>query len=359
MRIVFLNLDAVIRIIREEEEPKDALMATFRLTEVQANYVLDTRLRSLRRIEEMQLRREFEELTKEKSDIEKLLGDDARQWRVVAAEIRELKKKFGPDTELGRRRTRFEAVPDVTDLELASAMIEREPITVVVSQKGWIRALKGHVEDLTNVQFKGDDRLKQAFFAETTAKILVFSTDGRIFTLEGAKLPGGRGQGEPLRLMADIGEGEDIGCVFPYVAGEKMLVASSDGRGFVAPCDEMVGGTRKGKMLLNREQPAEAALIVPAAGDHVAVIGQNRKLLIFPLEQVPEMARGKGVRLQKYRDGGIADAKVFRRAEGLTWKDSAGRTFSVASRDLRDWIGNRADAGRLPPKGFPKNNKFG
>ncbi|MGB7368109.1 MAG: DNA topoisomerase IV subunit A, partial [Methylovirgula sp.] len=232
MRIVFLNLDEVIRIIREDEEPKAALMAAFRLTEVQANYILDTRLRSLRRIEEMQLRREFEDLRKEKRDVEGLLDDTARQWRVVGAEIRELKKKFGPDTGLGRRRTQFEKVPDLADADLASTMIEREPITVVVSQKGWIRALKGQVEDLANLPFKGDDALKQSFFTETTAKILVLDGDGRVFTIEASKLPGGRGQGEPLRLMADIGEGEDIVAVFPYVAGEKMLVAASDGRGF-------------------------------------------------------------------------------------------------------------------------------
>ena len=323
MRIVFLNLDEVIRIIREDEEPKAALMAAFRLTEVQANYILDTRLRSLRRIEEMQLRREFEDLRKEKRDVEGLLDDTARQWRVVGAEIRELKKKFGPDTGLGRRRTQFEKVPDLADADLASTMIEREPITVVVSQKGWIRALKGQVEDLANLPFKGDDALKQSFFTETTAKILVLDGDGRVFTIEASKLPGGRGQGEPLRLMADIGEGEDIVAVFPYVAGEKMLVAASDGRGFIAPCDEMVGGTRKGKMLLNVDT-AKAALIVAAAGDHVAVIGENRKLLIFPREQVPEMARGKGVRLQKYRDGGISDARVFRRADGLTWQGFGG-----------------------------------
>ncbi len=359
MRIVFLNLDAVIRIIREEQEPKEVLMATFRLSEVQANYILDTRLRSLRRIEEMQLRREFEELRKEKSEIEKLLGNVAMQWRTVGTEIRELKKKFGPDTELGRRRTRFEEAPQLADVELANAMIEREPITVVVSQKGWIRALKGHVEDLTNIQFKGDDGYKQAFYTETTEKILVFAGDGRIVTIEAAKLPGGRGQGEPLRLMADIGEGEDIVSVFPYVAGEKMLVAASDGRGFIAPCDEMVGGTRKGKILLNLDPAVKAALIVPAVGDHVATIGQNRKLLIFPRDQVPEMTRGKGVRLQKYREGGISDARVFARAEGLTWEDLARRTFTIPIRDLRDWIGNRAEAGRLPPKGFPKNNKFG
>jgi topoisomerase IV subunit A len=237
-------------------------------------------------------------------------------------------------------------------------MIEREPVTVVVSEKAWIRSLKGHVADLSNLQFKGDDKLQHAFFTETTAKILVFAGDGRIFTLEASKLPGGRGQGEPLRLMAEIGEGEEIVAVFPYQTGQKMLVASNDGRGFVAPCDEMVGGTRKGKMLLNLDAPSKATLIVPADGDHVAIIGENRKLLVFPLEQVPEMARGKGVRLQKYRDGSIADAKVFKLAEGLSWKDTAGRNFNVPARELRDWIGLRADAGRLPPKGFPKNNKF-
>ncbi|TAL81461.1 MAG: DNA topoisomerase IV subunit A [Beijerinckiaceae bacterium] len=359
MQIVFLNLDEVIRIIREEEEPKDVLKATFALTEIQANYILDTRLRSLRRLEEMQLRREFEELTKEKDDIQKLLGDDARQWRTITAEVRDIKKRFAPDSKLGKRRTTFEDAPDMADVDLAATLIEREPITVVISEKGWIRALKGHVADLASLQFKAGDKLGHAFFTETTEKILVLASDGRIYTLEAAKLPGGRGQGEPIRLVADISEDAGIVAVFPYVAGEKRLVASSDGRGFVAPCDDMVGGTRKGKMLLNVEAPATAAVIVPAAGDHVAVIGQNRKLLVFPFDQVPEMARGKGVRLQKYRDGGIADAKVFALSEGLTWHDSAGRTFTVARRDLRDWIGTRAEAGRLPPKGFPKNNKFG
>jgi topoisomerase-4 subunit A len=201
--------------------------------------------------------------------------------------------------------------------------------------------------------------LAVSFFAETVSKILVLASDGRIFTLEASKLPGGRGQGEPIRLMADIAEGETITAVFPYAASQKMLIAASDGRGFIASQDEMVGGTRKGKLLLNVDKPAQAALIIPADGDHVAVIGENRKLLIFPLAQLPEMPRGKGVRLQKYRDGGISDAKVFSLKEGLIWKDAAGRTFNVPVRELRDWIGNRAEAGRLPPKGFPKNNRFG
>jgi topoisomerase-4 subunit A len=359
MLIVFLNLDRVIQIIREADDPKQELKASFDLSDVQATYILDTRLRGLRRLEEMQLRRENDDLAREKREIEGLLGDEAKQWKAVSAQIRELKKKYGPDTKIGRRRTSFGDLPDIATDDIAGAMIEREPVTVVVSEKGWIRALKGNVEDLGALQFKGDDKLSVSFFAETVSKILVLASDGRIFTLEVSKLPGGRGQGEPIRLMADIAEGETIIAVFPYAAGQKMLVAASDGRGFVANQDEMAGGTRKGKLLLNTDKPATAALIVPADGDHVAVIGENRKLLIFPLAQLPEMPRGKGVRLQKYRDGGISDAKVFALAEGLSWKDSAGRSFNVAAADLRDWTGNRAEAGRLPPKGFPKNNRFG
>ncbi len=359
MLIVFLNLDAVIRIIREEEEPKEALKSAFELSDLQANYILDTRLRSLRRLEEMQLRREHDDLVKEKGEIERLLGDEGKQWKTIAAQIRELKKKYGPETKIGRRRTSFGQAPEIASADFAEAMVEREPVTVVVSEKGWIRALKGQVADLSNLQFKGDDRLYVSFFAETTSRILVLASDGKIFTLDAAKLPGGRSQGEPIRLLADIGEGETIAAVFPYAAGAKMLVAASDGRGFIVAQDEMIGGTRKGKLLLNIDPPAMAALIVAAEGDHVAVIGENRKLLVFPLEQVPEMVRGKGVRLQKYKDGGIADARVFALAQGLTWKDPAGRTFTVAATELNDWIGNRAEAGRLPPRGFPKNNKFG
>jgi topoisomerase IV subunit A len=358
MLIVFLNLDAVIRIIREADDPKQELQTAFDFSDVQATYILDTRLRGLRRLEEMQLLRESDDLAKEKREIEGLLGDEAKQWKTVAAQIRELKKKYGPETTIGRRRTSFGQAPDIADADFAGAMIEREPVTVVVSEKGWIRALKGNVTDLAGVQFKGGDKLAVSFFAETTSKILVFASDGRIFTLEASKLPGGRGQGEPVRLMADIMESETIAAVFSYAPGRKMLVAANDGRGFVASQDDMVGGTRKGKQLLNVQKPASAALAVPAEGDHVGVIGENRKLLIFPLAQLPEMVRGKGVRLQRYRDGGLSDAKVFSLKEGLSWKDSAGRTFSVGPSDLRDWIGNRAEAGRLPPKGFPKNNRF-
>ncbi|SFK54384.1 DNA topoisomerase IV subunit A [Methylocapsa palsarum] len=358
MLIVFLNLDAVIAIIREEEEPKDVLKATFALSDLQANYILDTRLRSLRRLEEMKLRGEHDDLTKEKRDIEGLLADEVKQWKTIVGQIRELKKKYGPETARGRRRTSIAEAPEIAEADIAEAMVEREPVTVVVSKKGWVRALKGHVADLTSLQFKGDDTLDVSFFAETVSKILVLSSDGKVFTLDAGKLPGGRSQGEPLRLMADIAEGETIVSVFLHCPGARMLVAASDGRGFLVSQDEMLGGTRKGKQLLNVDQPATAALIAPAFGDHVAVVGQNRKLLIFPLDQIPEMSRGKGVRLQKYKDGGVADAKVFVLSEGLTWKDPAGRTITVAAGDLTDWIGHRAESGRLPPRGFPKSNKF-
>jgi topoisomerase-4 subunit A len=357
--IVYLDLDRVIKIIREEDEPKPELMAVFKLTEVQAEAILNTRLRSLRRLEEMELKREQEALTTEQSELEALLASEAAQWKAVTKEIREVRKTFGPETELGRRRTDFAAPPAASDIDLTEAMVEREPITVVISEKGWIRSLKGQVTDLSGLQFKGDDRLKLSLATETTAKILVFATNGKAFTLDAAKLPGGRGYGDPIRLMVELDDGADIVAAVPYLTETKLLVASAEGRGFVVKSDDVVGNTRKGKQVLNLEANGRLALVVPAEGDHLAIIGENRKLLIFPLTQVPEMARGRGVRLQKYRDGGIADGKVFNLADGLTWKDTSGRTWTVIATDLRDWIGNRAEAGRLPPKGFPKNNRFG
>jgi topoisomerase-4 subunit A len=357
MMIVYLNLDEVIRIIREEDEPKASLMARFELTETQANYILDTRLRSLRRLEEMQLRKEETELRTEKEQIEGLLASEKKQWQVIAHEIRDTKKKYGPDTKLGKRRTSFETPPDVV-VDLAESMIEREPITVLLSKKGWIRAMKGHVADVSGATFKGDDSLQTSFFAETTSKILVLASDGKAFTLDANKLPGGRSLGEPLRLMADIEEGASIVSCWPYAAGEKMLIAANDGRGFVAAQDDLISSTRKGRAVLGVEPPAVACLAVPAAGDHVAIIGENRKLLVFPIGQIPEMGRGKGVRLQRYKDGGLSDARVFALKDGMSWRDSAGRTFNVSLPELKDYIGNRAEAGRLPPKGFPRNNKF-
>ncbi|MCB5176851.1 DNA topoisomerase IV subunit A [Microvirga lenta] len=357
--IVYLDLDRVIKIIREEDEPRQELMRVFKLTEIQANAILDTRLRSLRKLEEMELKREQKNLQDEKATIENLLGSEKAQWKAVTAEIREVRKTFGPETALGKRRTTFAEAPDTSDIDFAEAMVEREPITVIVSEKGWIRAMKGHQADLSAVQFKGDDQLKTAFFAETTSKIVVVATNGRFFTLEASKLPGGRGFGDPIRLMVDLEEGADFIAAFPYKAGTKLLVVGSDGRGFVVPTDDIVANTRKGKQILNLDAPAKAVVCTEAEGDHVAIIGENRKLLIFPLKQVPEMTRGKGVRLQRYKDGGVSDAKVFKLKEGLTWKDTSGRTWTVAKEDLRDWMGDRTEAGRLPPKGFPKSNTFG
>ncbi len=357
--IVYLDLDRVIKIIREEDDPKQELIRVFKLTEIQANAILDTRLRSLRKLEEMELKREQKSLQDEKAKIEELLDSEKVQWKTVTAEIREVRKTFGPETALGKRRTTFAEAPDTSDIDFAEAMVEREPITVIVSEMGWIRAMKGHQADLSGVQFKGDDKLKTAFFAETTSKIVVVATNGRFFTLDASKLPGGRGFGDPIRLMVDLEEGADFISAFPYKAGSKLLVVGSDGRGFIVPTDEIVANTRKGKQILNLDEPAKAVVCAEAEGDHIAIIGENRKLLIFPVKQVPEMTRGKGVRLQRYKDGGVSDAKVFTLKEGLTWKDTAGRTWTVAKEDLRDWMGDRTDAGRLPPKGFPKSNRFG
>ncbi|MFD2677535.1 DNA topoisomerase IV subunit A [Camelimonas lactis] len=357
--IVYLDLDEVIRIIREEDEAKPALMKRFDLTEIQANAILDTRLRALRKLEEMQLRTEQEALQKEEAELNALLGSEAAQWKKVSTEIRALRKLFGPETPLGRRRTTFADAPAAGAIDLTEAMVEREPVTVVVSAKGWIRALKGHVADVSGLQFKGDDSLALSFHAETTSRILLADSTGRVFTIEAAKLPGGRGVGDPLRILIDMDENASIVAAWPWRQGEKMLMMSSEGRGFVASSDDMVANTRKGKQIMVMDAPHRLAVCAPVAGDHLAIIGQNRKLLVFPLIQAPEMTRGKGVRLQKYRDGGASDAKTFNLVEGLTWKDTSGRTWTVNENDLRDWVGNRAEAGRLPPKGFPRNNRFG
>ena len=357
--IVYLDLDRVIKIIREEDEPKIELMKVFELTEIQANAILDTRLRALRKLEEMQLKTELDELTKEKEQIETLLGSEATQWKTIAWDIRQVKKTFGPETAIGKRRTDFADMPETADIDLTQAMVEREPITVVISKKGWIRALKGHVQDKSSFSFKGDDALQTAFFTETTAKVLVLASNGKVFTLDASKLPGGRGFGDPIRLMIELEEAAEIVSAFPYKPGTKLLMVSSEGRGFVAPADDVVANTRKGRQVLNVDGTHVAVLAVPADGDHVAIIGENRKLLCFPISEVAEMGRGKGVRLQRYKDGGLSDARTFNLADGLTWLDTSGRTWTVTQADLLEWLGHRAEAGRLPPKGFPKSNTFG
>jgi topoisomerase-4 subunit A len=357
--IAYLNIDKVIKIIRTEDEPKPVLMKTFKLTEVQADAILNMRLRSLRKLEEMEIRTEDKDLRLELKGIKSLLGSEEEQWKRVAEEIKKVRDTFGPKTPLGKRRTQFADAPERDLAEIEEALVEREPITVVVSEKGWVRTLKGNVEDLSSLAFKTDDKLGYAFFAETTSKLLLFSTNGKFYTLDASKLPGGRGHGEPIRLFIDMEQDADIVTLFVNKGGRKFLVASRDGQGFIVNEDDCVGNTRKGKQVLNVAPPNEARAVTVVAGDTVATIGENRKMVIFPLDQVPEMARGRGVRLQKYKDGGLSDIAVFSATDGLSWRDSAGREFSATIKELADWRGNRADAGRLPPKGFPKSNRFG
>ena len=357
--VIYLDLDKVIKIIREKDEPKPALIKAFGLTEIQADAILNTRLRSLRKLEEMELKRELSNLTEEQTKLNALMASESAQWKSISAQIRDVKKIYALDTEIGARRTDFAEPPETGGIDLTEALVEREPLTIVVTEKGWIRSLKGHVQDLSSLQFKGDDGLKLSFHSETTAKILVLATDGKIYTLDASKLPGGRGFGDPIRLMADIDETAEIVHIFAHKQGQKYLLCSNIGRGFIISSEEMVANTRKGRQVLNLDAGETAKLVVPVEGDTLAIIGENRKLLIFALDQVPEMSRGKGVRLQKYKDGGVVDAKTFVLKEGLTWLDTSGRTWTVAKTELRDWIGNRAETGRLPPKGFPKSGKFG
>ncbi|GLK55192.1 topoisomerase-4 subunit A [Methylopila capsulata] len=356
--IAFLNIDEVIRIVRQADDPKADLIAAFTLTDTQAEAILNMRLRSLAKLEEIEIRREHDKLTKEGDDLRALLGSEARQWKRVGKELDGLAKSFGPDTPLGKRRTTFEAPPAATAADVADAFVEREPITVVVSEKGWIRALKGHVADVSTLTFKADDALKLSFHAETTAKLLVVTSNGKAFTLDAAKLPGGRGAGEPVRLMVDIDEGSDVIDVFAARAGAKRLVATSDARGFLVSDDQLLSSTRKGRQVANLDGAARVVRFAPADGDTVAVVGQNRKLLLFPLAQVAEMARGRGVRLQRYKDGGLSDVKVFTLADGFSFVTNGGKTWSLKGEELRDWLGHRAESGRLPPRGFPASNTF-
>ncbi|HVV41539.1 MAG TPA: DNA topoisomerase IV subunit A [Nitrobacter sp.] len=355
--IAYLNIDKVIRIIRTEDEPKPALMKAFKLTEVQADAILNMRLRSLRKLEEMEIRTEDKALRNELKGINKVLGSESEQWAKVGEQVRKVRDLFGPKTPLGKRRTVFADAPEHDLAALEESLVEREPVTVVVSDKGWVRTLKGHVEDLSNLTFKTDDKLGFSFFAETTSKLLLFATNGKFYSLDVAKLPGGRGHGEPIRLFIDLEQDAAVVSLFVNTGGRKFLVASHEGQGFVVREEDCVSNTRKGKQVLNVEVPNEAKAIATVSGDQVAVIGTNHKMVIFPLDQVPEMARGKGVRLQRYKGSGLSDIAVFDSKAGLTWKDSAGREQGLGWKELSDWRGNRADAGRLA-HGLPKSNKF-
>ena len=358
----YLNLDEVIRIIREEDDAKASLIAAFELTANQAEAILNMRLRSLRRLEEMEITKENKALTLEAQGLRGLIASPSEQTERLARELADLRKMYGPTTPLGMRRTTIEAAPNVKMITLEE-MIDKEPLTIITSQKGWVRALKGHA-DLTAgdaVKFKEGDGPAWAFHAYTTDKIMVAASDGRFYTLGADKLPGGRGFGEPLRLMIDLGEGTEIVALSVWKPDTKLLVAASDGRGFIVESADVLAETRKGRQVLNTKDKAVLAVVRPIAPgeDMVAVIGENRKLLVFGIDELPVMGRGQGVALQKYKDGGLADVRGFAMAEGLSWAMGGTTARTRTESDLTFWKGSRGSAGRLPPTGFPRDNKFG
>jgi topoisomerase-4 subunit A len=351
--IAYLNLDEVIRIIRTEDEPKQKLIAAFKLSDVQAEAILNMRLRNLRKLEEMEIRSEHKALLDEAAALRKLLASDELQWARIADEIGEIKTRFGLKTKLGARRTMFADAPALDEMP-EEHFIEREPITVICSDKLWLRAMKGHIDKGAEIKFKEGDKGRFIIHAETTDKLVAFATNGRFYTLTGDKLPSGRGMGEPIRLAIDLENDADLVALFVHKPGRMLLIASSSGHGFQIAEDEVIAMTRKGKQIMNVEAGAEACVCTTVKGDTVAVAGDNRKVVIFPLSEVPVLARGRGVTLQKYKDGRLADAKVFVMAEGL--KDSNNRLWTA--KELDEWRGGRANAGRLAPKGFPRNGRF-
>jgi len=353
--VAYLNIDEVIHIIREEDHPKAVMMQRFDLSDVQAEAILNMRLRALRKLEEFEIRKEHDNLTAEKGELEALLASDEQQWARISDEIGEARARFGKDTEVGRRRSDFGDVPQI-EVNLDEALIEREPITVILSEKGWVRALKGHGNDLDKLQFKSGDSLKRALKAQTTDKLILFATNGKFYTLSASDLPGGRGAGEPVRLMVDLEEDAGIVDLFVHAPTRKLLIASSGGNGFIVSESEIIASTRKGKQALNLGAGERAVVCSPAHGDSVAVVGDNRKLLVFGLDEVNEMSRGRGIRLQRYRGGGLSDAICFAREDGLQWTDPAGRVRTVT--DLSEWTGSRAGAGKPVPRGFPKSGRF-
>ena len=355
--IVYLNLDEVIRIIREDDDPKAQMMERWELSEVQAEAILNLRLRALRRLEEIAIRKEMDALSAEEAGLTRLLDSERRQWRAVAKEVRETGAEFGGVTSLGRRRTMLADAPAVAEIP-TEALIEREPVTVLCSAKGWVRAVKGHGAAATEQKYKEGDGPRFAIAVETTDRLIVFATNGRFYTIDVDRLPGGRGQGEPLRLMVDLPNEHDIVAMFPYRPGMELLVAASDGRGFVVDGDEAVAQTRAGKQVLIPGDGALARICAQAErGDAVAFVGDNRRMLVVRLDDIPLMTRGRGVILQRYRAGGLADAKVFRLSDGLSWRQGENRTRTET--DLSPWLGGRGAAGRVVPNGFPRSNRFG
>ena len=355
--VAYLNIDEVIRIIRDEDNAKSELIKAFKLSEVQADAILNMRLRHLRKLEEMEIRDEHATLVEEQKEIKRLLKDTSARWIALEGELKDLRKIFGPNTEIGRRRTEIADAPSDVVIPL-EAMVEREPVTVVCSMKGWVRAIKGHIENENDLKFKEGDRHHFALHAQTTDKLLVFATNGRFYTLGVNKLPGGRGHGEPLRLMFDLPQEHDIAGLSIYRPKQKILVVASDGRGFVVNEDDLIAQTRNGKQVLNVSGDVEgrSSYAIQDGHDHVAVVGENRKLLLFSLSELSVMTRGRGNILQRYKDGGLEDAKTFKLADGLTWK--LGERTRTETEVLK-YIGKRAGAGLMAPRGFPRDNKFG
>jgi topoisomerase-4 subunit A len=350
---VYLNIDKVIKIIREADDAKADLMKAFKLTDKQAEAILNMRLRSLRKLEEIEIKQEHKDLSTEQKGLKALVKSEDLQNDKLKTSFQELRTKFGAKTVLGKRRSTFTDAPAFEDVPIES-FVEKEPITVLCSEKGWIRAMKGHIEANDDVKFKEGDKGRFWIQAQTTDKLVLFATNGRFFTLDCSQLPGGRGMGEPVRLMCDLENDQDIVALFVHQPGRQLLVASTAGRGFRVAEDEVIAQKKGGKQIMNVDTGEEAKVCAPVLGDHVAFVGENKKLLVFPLEQVPELAKGKGVALQKYKDGSLVDGTAFKLADGL--RDYNGRTWEKS--ELKDYIGERAQAGRIVPKGWPKNGKF-
>ena len=353
--IAFLNIDEVIRIIRFEDKPKEELMKAFKLTERQADAILNMRLRALNKLQEIEIKTENDKLAAEKAEIESLLKSDKKQWATVADQIKAVRETYSLKTEIGARRTTFAEAPEI-DIDFAQAFIEKQPVTVVLSEKGWIRAMKGHVSDTGSIKFKDGDSAAFIVPCQTTDKIILFASNGKFYTIGADKLPGGRGNGEPIRLMIDLENDHAPVGLFLHNPERKLLIASSDGYGFRVNEADVVASTKGGRKTLNVKGDAEAIRCVEIKGEKIACIGENRKILVFDIEELPEMARGKGVRLQKYKDGGLADLTTFTALEGLSFVDSAGRTNSVPDWQIHE--GKRAGAGRMAPRGFSRQGLF-
>ena len=352
--IAYLNLDEIIRIIREEEDPKAVMVAKFSLTDNQAEAILNMKLRNLRKLEESEIRKEFDDLTAEKGELEALLADEKLRWQAIAGEIKLIREKFGKKTALGHRRTEFAEVPDDIEVPI-EALVEKEPITVILSQKGWIRCVKGHTALNEEFKFKDDDALQAAIHAQTTDKIILFDTSGKFFNLNASEIPSGRGFGQPLRLMVDLGISDNICEMFVFDPKAQYLIASNAGKGFLVDENHILAQTRNGRKIMNLAEGEAAVFCRRIAGDMVAIIGDNRKLLVFKLEEIPTMARGRGVTLQKYKDGGMSDVQIFKEEEGFVYTRAGGTKTET---DLLGWLGHRGQVGKLAPFGFPKSNKF-